>query len=123
MNAEIDLRLSVLVAAFTIASGVFDALAFTHAAAMWKEGRVVWPEAGKSCGSFLLGMTAYWGAVRYLGEAGVVFAELQTLLWFAVTIVGVALLGGRFLHWQPTEQVVALAVMVGLGWLISRTGA
>ncbi len=120
---EVNLRLLVLVAGFTLASGIFDALAFTHAASMWKDGRLVWLDAAKSAGSFLLGMTAYCVAVRYLSEAGVVQAEIQALLWFAITMVGVAILGGRFFHWQLLEQLVAVNVLVGLGWLITRTAA
>lgn len=121
MTLDANLRLSVLVIGFTIASGIFDSLAFTHAANMWKDGRVIWMETSKSAGSFLLGMLMYWGAVRYLSEAGIVTAEIQTTLWFVVTIIGVAVLGGRFYHWPPLEQSVAVSVLLGLGWLISRT--
>ena len=119
---ELNLRLTLVVAGcLTLASGIFDSLAFTHASSMWKEGRLVWLDAAKSGGAFLLGMTAYCLAVRYLSQAGVVQAEIQTLLWFVITMVGVAILGGRFFAWQPLEQLVALNVLVGLGWLISRT--
>ncbi len=123
MSLGADVRLSLLVTAFTIVSGIFDSLAFTHAARMWKGGQVVWIEAAMSASSFLFGMLMYWGAVRYLSEAGIFAAELQTILWFVVTIVGVAVLGGRFFHWQPLEQVVALCLLLGLGWLISRTAS
>ncbi len=117
------LRLSVLVIGFIVASGLLDALAFTYAAGMWRDGRLVAGEAAKSASAFLLGMTMYFGAVRYLGEAGVVLAEIQTLIWFGVTIIGVAILHGRFLHWDPVEHIVAANVVLGLGWLISRTSA
>lgn len=121
MTLDVNIRLTILVAGFTIASGVFDSLAFTHAASMWKEGRLIWIEAAKSASSFLVGMTLYCVAVRYLSEAGIIQAEIQTLLWFVITMVGVAVLGGRFFHWQLLEQVVAVNVLLGLGWLISRT--
>jgi hypothetical protein len=120
---EVNLRLTVLVAGFTLASGIFDSLAFTHAASMWKDGRLIWLDAAKSAGSFVLGMTMYCVAVRYLSEAGVIQAEIQTLLWFVITLVGVAILGGRFFEWQPLEQLVAINVLFCLGWLISRTAA
>ena len=116
-----SLKLCLLITAFTIASGVFDALAFSYAARMWKEGRLVAGEATKAAGSFTIGIALYFVAVRYLSEAGVVFAEIQTLLWFGVTIIGVAVLQGRFFQWQVAEQVVAVSVFLGLGWLISRT--
>ncbi len=117
------LRLSVLVVGFTVASGFFDALAFSYAAGMWRDGRLVASEAAKCASSFLLGITMYFGAVRYLGEAGVVLAEIQTLIWFGVTIIGVAILHGRFFQWNPLEHIVAVNVVLGLGWLISRTSA
>lgn len=123
MILEGNVRLSVLVTGFTIASAILDSLAFTYAADMWKDGRLIRLEAAKSAVAFFLGMLMYWAAVRYLSEAGIILAEIQTLLWFAVTMVGVGILGGRFLHWPVLEQVVAVGVFVGLGWLISRTTA
>lgn len=123
MSFDATTRLAVLVTGFTIVSGIFDSIAFTHAARMWMDGRLIWIEAAKSASSFLLGMLMYWGAVRYLSEAGIVTPEVQTIIWFAATIIGVAVLGGRFLLWQPLEQFVAFGVLLGLGWLISRTAS
>ena len=118
-----QLRLSLMIAGFTIASGIFDALGLTYAAQMWQGGKPVWSEAAKSAGSFVVGITMYWGAVRYLHQAGIVTAELQTLIWFGVTIIGVAVLGGRFPHWQLLDQIIAINVLASLGWLITRTAA
>ena len=114
-------KLAALIVAFTVASGIFDSLAFSYAAGIWREGRLIASEAWKAAGSFAVGIALYILALRYLSEAGVVFAEIQVLLWFGVTIVGVAILQGRFFHWQVLEQVVAINVLLGLGWLISRT--
>ena len=119
---EAPLRL-LLIAGFLIASGIFDALAFTYSARMWHGAGLVWGETVKAGGSFIVGITMYWGAVRYLSEAGVVTAEMQTLVWFVVTILGVAVLGGRFFHWQLLEQLAAVNVFVSLGWLVSRSAA
>ena len=115
-----QLRLSLLIAGFTLASGAFDSLGLTHAAQMWQGEKLVWIEAAKSAGNFVLGMIMYWCAVRYLNQAGVTMAELQALLWFAVTIIGVAVLGGRFPHWQLIDQIVAIVALASLGWLLSR---
>ena len=116
-----SLRLAALIIGFTLAAGVLDAFAFSYAAGMWKDGRLVGSTAAKASACFVLGMAMYFGAVRFLGEAGVVLAEIQTLIWFGVTIVGVAVLHGRFFQWQLLEQLVAVNVILGLGWLISRT--
>jgi hypothetical protein len=120
---EGSLRISLTITAFMIASGVFDSLAFTFAARMWQGGSIVWDAAAKSAVSFLLGIGMYWGAVRHLSRIGVVMPEMQTLLWFFVTIVGVALIGGRFFEWRLAEQLVALNVLLSMGWLLSRTAA
>mgnify|MGYP003401876182 CR=1 FL=1 len=42
---------------------------------------------------------------------------------FFATIVGVAALSGQVLRWQPTEQLVAFAVLGGIVWLLMRTGS
>lgn len=121
--SEAHLRLSVMITAFMVAAGVLDSLAFTYSAGMWKSGKLIWPTAGKAACTFALGIAMYWGALRYLGEAGVVMPEIQTLIWFTVTIIGVTVLGGRFVHWPVLDQLVAANVLISLGWLITRTAA
>jgi hypothetical protein len=118
-----QLRLILLVIALTVASGVFDSFGFAHAANMWRAGSLMWTELAKSALGFVVGMLMYWGAVRYLGQAGIVTAELQTLLWFGITIVGVAVLRGRFFAWPASDQLVAFGVMAGLAWLLTRPGS
>lgn len=121
--SEAHVRISVMVTAFMIGAGVLDSLAFTYSAGVWKGGRLIWAAATKAAASFALGIAMYWGAIRYLGEAGVVLPEIQTLIWFSVTIIGVTILGGRFVHWPVLDQIVAANVLVSLGWLITRTSA
>ena len=38
-----------------------------------------------------------------------------------MTIIGVTVIGGRFVHWPLFDQIVACNVLVSLGWLITRT--
>lgn len=120
---EFPLRLAVMITVLTVASGLLDSLAFTYSSEMWRGGRLVWGTASRAAASFALGIMMYWGAVRYLDEAGVVMPEIQTLIWFAVTIIGVTILGGRFIHWSLVDQVVAVNVLLSLGWLITRTSS
>jgi hypothetical protein len=115
------LRLFLLVA-LTLASGMGDAHGFVHAARMWQDGRVVWRELWHSALGFTVGVGCYWIAVRDLVRAGVLAPEVQTLLWFSVTIVGVAIVSGRFLAWRVGDQALAVAVLAGLGWLLVRNG-
>jgi hypothetical protein len=114
-------RLLVL-AGLTLASGLGDAQGFIHAARMWQDGRLVWRELLASALGFGVGIGSYWISVRDLVRAGVVSAEIQTLIWFGVTIVGVAVVNGRFRAWPAGDQAVAAGVLLGLGWLVLRTG-
>jgi len=121
MMSDAQFRLTVVITVFTVAAGVFDALAFHYSASMWQSGRLVVAQTAKAAASFALGIAMYWVAIRYLGEAGVVLPEIQTLIWFAVTIVGVTILGGRFLTLPVLDQLAAATALLSLGWLIVRT--
>lgn len=112
-----------LVVLFILLSGVGDALGFVYSGRVWHEGQFVWTEAIKAALSFQLGAGAFWVALRYLKLLGVVAPEMQTMLWFGATIVGVALISGRFAGWHVTDQLVAAGVLLGIGWLLYRTGA
>ncbi len=120
---ELSLRIPLAITSLTIAAGILDSLAFTYSSAVWQSGRLQWDQVGKAAIAFALGITAYWLSIRYLNEAGVVLPEIQTLIWFAVTIIGVMVLSGRFLSWPWIDQIVAVFSLFGLGWLIVRTAA
>ena len=112
----------LLIIAITLLSGVGDAYGFTHAALVWQSGRFVPGEFARSAAGFAVGIGLYWLVLKYMTAAGVVSPEIQTIAWFAVTIVGVALLSGKFLAWPRLDQAVAVAVLAGVGWLLARTG-
>ncbi len=113
-------RLTLLILAFTLVSGIGDAQGFVGASLMWSGPSVVWRELIRSAAGFALGAIGYWFAVRSMREVGVVATEIQTLLWFGVTIVGVALLGRSVGRWSPVDQAVAVGVLAGIGWLLFR---
>jgi hypothetical protein len=79
-------------------------------------------ELGKSALGFGVGVSSYWFAARYLTEFGVLSPEIQTVVWFGVTIAGVAFASGRFLQWQTIDQVIAAVVLLGIAWLLFRAG-
>ncbi len=116
------LRLALWIIGLTLLSGVGDAFGFLHAAAMWHEGRLIWREFGLSALGFAGGISTFWLAVRYMKQAGIVAPEIQTLIWFAVTLIGVALASGKFFQWAWREQVVAIGVLMGIGWLMVQAG-
>ncbi len=116
------IRALLIVIALTVLSGLGDAQGFLHSARVWREGRIVWEEVAYSAAGFGCGIAVYWVAIRFYQQLGVSFAETQTIFWFAVTIIGVAILSGKFAHWERMDQLVAVGVFAGVGWLLFRTG-
>jgi hypothetical protein len=110
-----------LIVVLTVVSGLADAQGFIHASNIWQSGRIAWDALVRSALGFAVGITLYWLALRWMKEIGIVAPEVQTVAWFGVTIVGVALAGGSFFRWQVADQVVAIAVLCGIGWLMLRT--
>lgn len=111
----------IMIVALTTLSGIGDAQGFVHAARVWAGGHVVWREVAASALGYAFGAAAYWLAIRFLNQLGVSSPEVQTLGWFAVTILGVALFSGDFSRWQAIDRLVAVGVLAGVGWLIVRT--
>ena len=112
----------LLALGLTLLSGVGDAYGFVHASRIWRLDTVRWDELGRSAIGFGFGMSMQWLAIRYLQQVGVTVAEVQTVVWFAVTMIGMALLSRSFLEWAAADRIVAAVVVCGLGWLVVRTG-
>ena len=115
-------RLWLVIIVLTLLSGVGDAFGFTHAARVWQGGRLVWAEVARSAAGFAVGIGLYWLVLKYMIAAGIVSPEIQTIAWFGVTLIGVAVLSGKFLGWALLDQFVAVLVLAGIGWLLVRTG-
>jgi hypothetical protein len=111
-----------LIIGLTLMSGMGDAVGFVHAARVWQGGNPVWAEFAKSSAGFLVGVGAYWMAVRYMNHVGNFAPELQTLAWFVVTIAGMAIVSRAFFTWHVSDQLVALSMVGCVGWLLVRTG-
>jgi hypothetical protein len=112
----------IAVTLLTVLAGFADAQGFLHASRIWDSGRLDLGEVLKSGLAFAFAIAMYWGAVWYFRALGVASAEVQAVCWFAITMVGVAALSGKLFQWRPIDQVVALAVLSGIGFLIVRTG-
>jgi hypothetical protein len=119
MSTE-QIRLLAFIVGITLISGIGDSQGFIHAAKMWQNGKVVWDELRKSASGFGVGIGTYWISVKYFKEFGVLSPEIQTLIWFGVTIIGVALIGRKFFVWERIDQVVAVFVFLGISWLLVR---
>lgn len=114
---------SAIVLALMVLSGFADSLGFVYAAKIWTADGVSWPDVLKSALGWATGITFYVFALRYIARLGVTSAEMQTAIWFAMTIIGVVIFSGRFFSWPRLEQAVAVLVLIGLGWLLMRTEA
>ncbi len=112
----------IFLVTLTLFSGLCDAQGFIHASRMWHDGVLVKSAAVKSSLGFLAGITLYLFSTRYLQRVGIVSPELQTLFWFSVTLIGVAVVNGRFLEWSGSDRTIAVIVLCGIGWLVLRTG-
>jgi hypothetical protein len=110
-----------LIVILTLFSGFFDAQGFIHASHLWKGGKLVPLEAFKSALGFGLGIGLYWLCIRFLKDVKIISPEIQTLGWFSMTILGVAILNGSFFQWQRIDQIVGIFVFVGIIWLLVRT--
>jgi hypothetical protein len=112
-----------LLSVFTVITGYADSRGFVHAAKVWAGGTVVWREVALSGVAFLIGVVAYWIVLRFAGQLGVRSAMLQTIGWFAVTILAVALTDAGQHSWSLFDAATAAVVISGLGLLMYRTAA
>lgn len=102
----------------TLISGYADAQGFIHASNIWTNNNFVLSELLKSALGFSIGIVSYWFIVKYLTKANIISPEVQTLWWFVITLVGVALSSGHFFKWATIDQIVAFLTLLGVGWLM-----
>ena len=110
MNVAIYLCLTVL-------SGFADAYGFSEASRIWRGGPPSMSALAKSGGGYAVGIILYWLGLRFIAESGVMSASVQTLVWFVITIIGVAVLSGDFKEWDVGTYIlaaVAIAAVAGL---------
>lgn len=116
----VGLVIAVLVV--TAVSAVLDAHGFVQAARAWSPaGQFVPRAAALSLVCFLTGVTLYIASIRVQRRLGIESATVQSALWFAMTIIGVAMLDGSIARWSATQITIALGVSAGLVWLIITT--
>ena len=115
-------KLLCIIIGITVLSGLSDAQGFINASRIWNGGKLIWSELIKATLGFSVGIVLYMFAIKFLKEFGVIAPEVQVLFWFGVTIAGVAILNGKFFQWPRIDQIVALVVCAGLGWLLFRRG-
>ncbi len=105
----------------TIGSGVFDARGFVYASRAWPGGRLDPAFAMASLAAFVLGVSMYIIAVRFMQGVGIVGVALQSAIWFVVTAIGIAAMDGTVMQWTRLQQATAVGVAIALTWLIATT--
>ena len=111
-----------LILGLTLASGYGDSRGFLYASEVWEDGRLAGGMVLRSAAGFTVGVVAYWLALRFVAQFGVVSTEVQTIAWFGVTIAGVAISSGEFANWWIGDQIAAGVVLAGIGWLLVHAG-
>ena len=112
----------VLISTFLLLiAGTADAKAFLHASRVWQNGNLVSEELIKSSLSFLCSISMYIFTLKYVQKAGIVSAELQVIIWLSITLIGVGIMSGKFFQWERLDQLIAVLIVVGIGFLMIRT--
>ncbi|MCP5471931.1 MAG: hypothetical protein H7A18_07615 [Sinobacteraceae bacterium] len=114
---------ALLVFGLTAFSGFLDARGFVYASRAWPDGRLDLKWGLAAVAAFIGGLSCYVIAVRFMQGFGIHSVALQSALWFVITGIGIAAMDGTILGWTRTQQLVGLAVALGLGWLIASTAA
>lgn len=104
----------------TVLSGLCDAQGFLFASRIWEGGQLRWEMVARSAAGFATGISLYYVLLKFLTALEIQAAEVQTLMWFGVTLLGVAILSGEFFKWPWTDQLVGGGVLAGIGWLMVR---
>lgn len=112
----------IFITVLIVLSGIGDGQGFIHASTAWVNGKIVWKESILALLGFVGGAICYIWSTNFLKQSGIISVEIQTIVWFAVTIIGVALVRGDVLHWHLADQIVALIVLAGIVWLLVRVG-
>lgn len=120
---RMSLQSLAIIVFLTVITGFADARGFMHASAMWDGGTFVPATAVRAIAYFVVGIPAYMATLYFLRRHGLVVAELQVMVWFLITVVGVALMSGRFFTWNMVDRLVAGVVVIGMIWLVARVGA
>ncbi len=112
----------ILIAIFTGITAYGDSRGFLYGSAAWKNNTLSTIDALKSLSGFVAGAVGFVLMVRYLNRINLKTPEILTLVWFAATILLVAIGSGKFLTWPKLDQFIAVLIIVGLGYLVYRTG-
>jgi len=106
-----------------VLSGLADSQGFVHASFIWRDEGVSWVSLGRSSVGFIIGMSSYWMSIRFMNRVGLTTADLQYLVWFFITLIGVGVATGSIRRWTSIDVAVGVVVIAGLCWLTMKGAA
>ncbi len=112
----------IIISLLTLVISCADAIGFTEAARVWRDGQFIWSSALKSLLGFIVGIPLYWWVASHMKTVGISAPALQVGGYFVVTVILVALFNGNFMGWAWSEKLVGTALLIGIAWLMVRVG-
>ena len=93
---------TLIIIILAIIGGLAESQGYVHASKVWDKGKLVWNQVVISSFGYVIGTILLFVVIRFLQDAKIFSAELQTIIWFAATMLGVALVSGKFFSWPLT---------------------
>ena len=113
----------IMIVILTVITGYADAQGAIWASKIWENDRLN-PDALWRAGlGFGVGIAVYFVMLRFLRNVGVVTPEVQTGIYMIVMLVTVALVSRAFFTWQLFDQILGVALVLGMIWLSIRTAS
>ena len=112
----------VFLVVLTAVSALADAIGFINVDKAWLGNRPHASALVLACTGYAVGIATYVFAVKYLKLLTDVGPEVQTVGWFMLTIIGVALGSGAFFTWPLPTKFLATVTVAALVLIAVRTG-
>ncbi len=106
--------------AITIIASAIESFAFMYSFEAIKQGVAV-RLLVTSLGLYIVGILVDYFALYVMSKSGTFAPELLAMIFMTSVIIGIALISGNFFTWKLVDQIVAVAVVVGIAWLSFRT--
>jgi hypothetical protein len=104
----------------TILAGLADAYGFSEASRIWRAESWSAAALARSGIGYAVGIFLYWLSLRFITASGVFSATVQTLTWFVITVIGVAVLSGDFEKWDVGSYVLAVVAVAAVAGLLVK---
>lgn len=105
---------------FLLIAAIADARAIYHATRCWRSGQLVNAEFWLTVMFFLASIAPFVYSIKFFQKEGITSQTLQSLLWFATTVIFISVLDKSILNWARLDQIMSLIIALSLGILIYR---